>query len=79
MLQRNLGLVTFPLFLISMNILKFVLVIVVGIGYIAIGWFVLKYRPMQDNIFDSVLGYGAILYGAFRLIRGLFIPKQQEG
>jgi hypothetical protein len=38
---------------------------------------VLKFRPMQDQTLDTILGCVAILYGIFRLVRGFFIPKQE--
>ncbi len=55
-----------------MRILPIVFALLVCVGYATVGLYVLKLQPMGNKTLDSILGYGALLYGVFRLVRIFF-------
>jgi hypothetical protein len=61
-----------------MRILPIAFALLVCVGYTTVGLYVLKFQPMQNKTLDSILGYGAILYAVFRLVR-IFFKRQEAG
>jgi hypothetical protein len=64
--------------LIFMKILPIAFALLVCVGYTTVGLYVLKFQPMQNKTLDSLLGYGAILYALFRLVRIFFKRKETD-